>query len=41
VFWGGEGNSVKMFRVPENVIRLVIGVYKRESLGPYLGNFKY
>jgi len=31
VFWGGEGNSVKMFRVPKKVLRLLIGVYKLET----------
>ena len=41
VFWGGEGNSVKMFWVPENEIRLVIGVYKRETFRPIFRKFQY
>ena len=40
MFWGGEGKSVKMFWVPENVIRLDIGVYKRETFRPIFRKFQ-
>ena len=31
MFWGGEGKSVKIFRVKKKVIRLITGVHKRGS----------
>jgi hypothetical protein len=31
MFWGGEGKSVKLFRLQKKVIRLITGEHKRES----------
>ena len=31
MFWGGDGKSIKIFRLQKKVIRLITGVHKHES----------
>ena len=41
MFWGGQGNSVKIFWVQKKASQLITSVYKCESCRLYLGNSKY
>ena len=40
MFWDGDGKSAKIFRLQKKVIRLIIGVQKRESCKRLFREFK-
>ena len=40
MFWGGDGKSIKIFRLQKKVIRLITGVHKRESCRPIFRKFQ-
>ena len=41
MFWGGDGKSIKIFRLQKKkVIRLITGAHKRESCRPIFRKFQ-
>ena len=40
MFWGGDGKSIRIFRLQKKVIRLITGVHRCESWRPIFRKFK-
>ena len=40
MFWGGDGKSIKIFRLQKKVIRLIAGAHKCESRRPIFKKFQ-
>jgi hypothetical protein len=40
MFWGGDGKSIRIFRLQKKVIKLITGVHKRKSCRPIFKKFK-
>ena len=40
MFWGGDGKSIRIFRLQKKVIKLVTGTHKRRSCRPIFRKFK-
>ena len=40
MFWGGDGKSIRIFRLQKKVIKLITGTHKRKSCRPIFRKFK-